>query len=342
MTPPLLLTAVLAGSAMFPGSALDPLKAPLGGISSLRYEAKTHTLYALPDRGPGDGTVAYTPRILVFDVVSTAPLKLELKRAVPFKDAAGETFSGLITSPRGHIDPEGLVLGPDDTLFVSEEYGPFIYQFKRDGTFLRRVSPPEQYLPDGQRGRTTNRGLEGLCMTPSGKRLVAVLQSPLAQDGGKQGRTGRLLAYDLPLAADPKPKEYTFDMVDASVYAEQGLKQSHFGINEIVALDEDSFLVLERDNRGFNAGEEPDEKPVYKRLIRLDLQKDGTAKRTPWLDLLQPLRDGGVDLDTVAPKFESIEWGPDQDGARTLWTAVDNDFRAKVPTHVFLLRLPKN
>jgi len=34
-------------------------------------------------------------------------------------------------------------------------------------------------------GRVANKGMEGLALTPNGKRLVGVMQAPLIQDGGK-------------------------------------------------------------------------------------------------------------------------------------------------------------
>src|SRR6478609_3670745 len=86
-------------------------------------------------------------------------------------------------------------------------------------------------------GRLTNKGMEGLAITPDGRTLVGAMQSPLIQDGGdvKGGitrivtidiKTGWMHEYAYQLDADPAFKKTT--------------------ISEIVAINNTDFLVDER------------------------------------------------------------------------------------------------
>jgi Esterase-like activity of phytase len=65
-------------------------------------------------------------------------------------------------------DPEGLVVLKDGTFWVSDEYGPFITHFSRDGRAIERLSPTDGTLPRELLEREPNKGMEGLTITPDG------------------------------------------------------------------------------------------------------------------------------------------------------------------------------
>lgn len=82
----------------------------------------------------------------------------------------------------------------DGNLWVSDEYGPFIYYVSAAGEFLSAIEPPRAILPldtNGQRfftsaqdpatGRVANQGYEALTTTPDNKYLYAMLQSATVQ-----------------------------------------------------------------------------------------------------------------------------------------------------------------
>ena len=110
--------------------------------------------------------------------------------------AAGQN-SGFAGNAR--LDPESIrVSNNGNSVFVSDEYGPYIYQFDR-ATGQRIASftlPSNLYVaspnPVGgtetstnTSGRTDNKGMEGLAITPDGKTLVGIMQAPLIQDPKK-------------------------------------------------------------------------------------------------------------------------------------------------------------
>jgi hypothetical protein len=40
------------------------------------------------------------------------------------------------------FDPEGVVVTSDGTFIISDEYGPYIYEFNRQGHLVRRIPAP--------------------------------------------------------------------------------------------------------------------------------------------------------------------------------------------------------
>lgn len=289
------MNAMLASYHVFAGTKKDRYDDPFGGVSSLRFEGKRMLL--LSDRGPGDGTVPYAPR---FHVLEDG----KITDTVRFRDAKGKLFSGLIETKKTRLDSEGLAV-KDGELWVADEYEPTVHKFDMKGRLKKTLKIPKHYAE-----RVDNRGFEGLCFTPGGK-LATLLQSPLPRDGGKKGVTTRLLVFD-----EERVEEFLVEL------ARPGLM-----FNELVALSESEFVLLERDNEGLGEGTRAE----YKRLVRLELLGNGKSKRSDYLDLLPVLAAGGFPAEKLPAKFESVELGPD--GA--LWVATDNDFKDSIPTYIF-------
>ena len=125
------------------------------------------TFYLLPDRGYNvSGTTDYRARLyklsIAFKPVADAAAMPEAERqrsvvatiadTIPLTDAAGQSLTGLDPveggvrpaaggfpdlpqAATGHvaIDAEAIVLMPDGSFFISDEYGPYIYRFSADG-----------------------------------------------------------------------------------------------------------------------------------------------------------------------------------------------------------------
>jgi hypothetical protein len=95
-------------------------------------------------------------------------------------------------------DSEGLVALADGSFWVSDEYGPFITHFDRNGTEIERLSPwgadaghnvdTAHPLPAELTLRTKNKGMEGLTVTPDGRTLVGIMQSALTCQARRRSR----------------------------------------------------------------------------------------------------------------------------------------------------------
>ena len=218
---------------------------------------------------------------------------------LPSATYEGDGFGGEGPGDRRiSLDSEGLVVARDQSFWVSDEYGPYIYRFSPEGRMLQAIQPPNAYLPrrngslsfasddppiydpddevvpeDVESGRANNQGFEGLTISENGQRLYALTQSALAQDGGTgnpERRQARLLEYRISGGNAVYQAEY---VVTLPVFngGETVAAQS-----EIYALAKDQFLVLARDS-GRGRGQD-DTESLYRRADVLDISRATNIK----------------------------------------------------------------
>ncbi len=327
----------------------------VGFFSDLYYDPNRQQWWGLSDRGPGGGTISYEPRVQRFTLdvnsVSGAISTFTIAETILFRDASNQPFNGLAPSPSSTLgkalDPEGFVILPKSGNFlVSDEYGPSLYEFDRNGSFLRAFETPAGLLPrngagdpnyasdaGNTAGRRSNRGFEGLAVSPDGRYAYAVLQSALLDEGGSgNGRFSRIVKFDIDTGKAVAQYAYLLDR--------SGQGQ---GISALVALNDSQFLVLERNNRGLGIGAtlaSPD-KLVY--LIDLSTASDVSGVTIPASGTTLPAGVVGVnkvakliDLaantlaaigNKVPEKWEGLSFGPRlADGSFLLVAGTDNDY----------------
>ncbi len=250
------------------------------------------------------------------------------------------------------LDPEGIRVSRDgQSVFISDEYGPYIYQFDlMTGKRIKSLALPNNLAvsllsPQGQVeidhnsvGRVANKGMEGLAITPDGKMLVGIVQANLEQD--KKGSL-RIVTFDVNSGVT---HEYAYQLTDGS------------GASEILAVNNHQFLVDERDGNGMgdkplitDTASEAKVKKLY--LIDLEGAQDVTniagpnadlshyavtKNPIPFLDIVSKLNGAPAHIDKhlIPSKLEGIAFGQDVviDGVtkHTLYVANDNDFLATI------------
>src|ERR1700741_1967783 len=169
--PPSLTPGItLVGKGVVSGSALDTSgltgnicqegapancvpKAIFGGFGSdLTYTGHDNVFIAAPDRGPFDGLtdVPYLDRFYVLHITTDleAPfpnIQTRLLDTRFLKDQGGQNFVGAAVSLANRLDPEGIRVSPEGTFYVSDEYGPYIFEFNRQGHLIRRIEVPAKF-----------------------------------------------------------------------------------------------------------------------------------------------------------------------------------------------------
>lgn len=254
------------------------------------------------------------------------------------------------------FDTEGMRVSNDGrSVFISDEYGPYVYQFDRaTGERIRFFTLPPGFAvahPNtttasetgsagtvaNTSGRIANKGMEGLAITPDGRTLVGAMQSPLIQDGGTAtGVFTRIVVIDIQTGAVTHQYAYKLESVSGSA------------ISEILAVNDHQFLVDERDGTGFETANNANSDAVEKKLFEIDLNGATDVSKltsltgatftpvtkTLFLDVVQALVTAGfadaTHPDNIPSKLEGIAFGPDLEingqTKHTLFLTNDNDF----------------
>ncbi len=365
-TPQAAPTLIATGSV--PGNATDKsgLTDSVGGIphntfgsfgSGIDYTGKDNLYIAVNDRGPNDGDSQYKDRFhtlkitidpaaksLSVDCVSTTLLTNESGQNLT---GSFEAFDAANSDQALRYDPEAVRILKNGNLLISDEYGPFIYLFSPQGKRLKSIPVPDLFkitkpaadkkteTKQNKKGRVTNKGFEGLALSPDQSKIYAVLQAPLIQDGGKSGRYVRILEADLNTGVT---RQFALQRPDNDAE-----------YNEILAVDDHRFLLIERDGE---AGSDAKRKTI----VTLDLKNASDissiaslsnstlppgikpAIPQPFIDLLNPAY--GLKGGTFPEKVEGLTFGPIlPDGRKTLLVTSDNDLKTNAPTHIWVFAI---
>lgn len=340
--------AIIEASGELSATTRDRQGDTVGGIGSgIVYDQKNDTYLCVSDRGPGDGTLPYRPRYVVLKIAEQSDrLEPRVVESVIFRDEKGTAMTGLIPDDpasliprmkdgRTCIDPEAIALAPDDTLYITDEYGPYLYQFRRDGTMLRRIELPKRFTPLTAKGhpdftdkakltsgRNINQGPEGMCLLPDGKTAALIFQSGLMQEGGRAAPSTPIILIDLETGAPVA--EYLYEFATEIPGTGKPLKAGTLSVNDISPLSDKRFLVLERDSTGRNG--DPKAKPAtYKSVWLIEL---GSPVKKKFLFNLAGLAQNPA---TLNAKWEGIAILPGGDNKEvTIMMTADNDFLAPV------------
>lgn len=337
-------TAV-AESLKFLGATTIPNDAQVdgtlvGGLSGLDFNtALGQWVIISDDKSDKAPARFYLARI---DLSAGAP-KVTLEHAVTLQQADGKPYPN--AKAGGEVpDPESIRFDPDGkALWWTSEgdrklgLSPFVRETGLDGRFMANLAMPPIFTmnKDQEHGPRHNLSFEGLSFTPKGDALWLGMESALYEDGpiatttagtvarfSKFDRGGKLLAQ----------VAYPVDPIQAVPTG----KNADNGVSEVLAVDDNRLLVLER-----SGVEGADGKWVmYIRLYEADaggatdiaaIPALADAKYQPMSKRLLVDFSKLPELGSAAlPKIDNIEgvsFGPDlPNGHRSLVLVSDNNF----------------
>jgi hypothetical protein len=237
---------LLGELSLAPG--LAPEGVPVGGLSGLAYEPAVDLYYAISDDRAEHGPARFYSLAVELDNGRMRTRRAQVLDVRTLSDGPERPFAP------GTVDPEGIALGQASTLYVASEGNanagipPFVRRFAFDGTALDALPVPDYFHPGEGRGVRQNEAFESLTLTPDGAKLFTATEGALRQDGpspdGERGGLARILRYDL-LSGRPEAEFlYPLDRIGVTPRGSEAFAVN--GLVELVALDEDRLLALER------------------------------------------------------------------------------------------------
>jgi hypothetical protein len=237
---PALTTFNFTNSSTIAAGTLDANGNPIGGLSGITYDAANNVYYVISD----GRNIAGSPGLARF-------YTFNLAIALNTGNLGGVTLTGLTTIGNpppfapNTSDTEGIAF-VNGNLYISSEGAfngttptaqPFINRFALTGNQNGVLPIPGKFAATaGTTGILDNRGFESLSVTPNQLFLFTATENALKQDGSAatatNGSPSRILRYDLTTGLPDREFLYNTDAGN--------------GISEILALDNNTLLVLER------------------------------------------------------------------------------------------------
>ncbi|MDX2212814.1 MAG: phytase [Oculatellaceae cyanobacterium bins.114] len=320
----------------------------VGGLSGITYDAATNRYYSIADdRSQINPARFYTLSIDLSDgELDTGDVDFET--VTTLLNGSGVPFPAL------SLDPEGIGLSTDGTLYISSEgdanagVAPFVNEFSLTGQQLSTLPIPNRYLPTATNGIRNNLAFESLTISPDGRYLYTATENALKQDGPAAGldqeSLSRILKYDLTTGALVQEYVYVTEPV-----ADQPVPAGSFSTNglvDLLAIDTSgTLLALER---SFSNG-------VGNTVKLFEIRTQGALDVSSLDDLF--FEEGGIpfeidpavskrelldfaDLGLTPDNLEGITFGPRlADGRQSLIVVSDNNFASTQTTQFIALAL---
>lgn len=344
---------VPAGTAGTPNGTATQL----GGLSGVTYDAANNRYFAISDDRAENGPARFYTFTADLSAGSLGS-GVQFTNATPIRQADGSLYARL------SLDPEGIALTKNNTVFISSEgeanaaagrvTNPFVNEYGLDGSLLRSLPVPVKFQPRFQdtngngvidagdtqtSGIRNNLAFESLTITPSNKTLFTATENALFQDGAvasvTSGSRSRILQYNL-LSGQPE-KEYLYEVDPVAQAPNPATAFSTNGLVDLLALDDRGTLLAVE--RSFSTGVPGTGNTI--KIYEISLQGATDISAYESLTSLTPaqlaaiapvqkrllLNLNDLDLPTGTDNIEGITFGPKlPDGRQSIVLVSDNNF----------------
>ena len=330
----------LVGSYLLPESSAGDTGHSIAGLSGAWYDDASRVLFVASD-------LRDRPALLMMDVEVAPVVRLVPRGFTRVERAVAQRtldLEGVAPARNGHLflTSEGEEINPDRP-------SPGIFEYDRDGRFVRRLALPSAYW-----GMRSNLGLEGLSMSPDGRWLYAATESALRQDGPlasvDAGAVTRILAYDV--VSGGATREFAYRTEPVPRLSGTAQARGDNGISEILAIAPDELLVLERSYVEETGPGARSVNTIRIYHVRLTPAAEITGRWSLAADAPKAVlkKTLVLDLATVAPQFvdrlrnlenfEAMTFGPLlPDGRRTLLLISDDNASDQQVTALVVLAI---
>ena len=319
------------------------LRWPFGGISGLDYHPGQNRFYAISDNRATIGDARYYTFSLADNFV--------------LEDLEEISLLGVDGGPYlpETVDPESIRYHPAGWFVWSSElpeHRPNVYVTSTDDGATSILELPDHIYPGKHehRGARSNKFVEGLSFSPDYKYLIMALEGPLIQDGmppdTDRGATTRILVFETETLQAVAEHLYRLDPIPLP--AEDGSKLHDNGVSEILALDRETLLVLERSGRHLANHEFAYDVRLYcvdlrgaSSIPKADASANYRPERADDVAKKRQVRitDRGVVV-RLQDNFEAMTLGPEKKTGRSLYLLSDNNFKESTETLLLVLQIP--
>ena len=324
----------------------------VGGLSAISYDVGRQVYYVISDdRSARNPARFYTVRIMFPDNKLGS---VDWVDTTPLLDKSGSEFPSLApnaTPPVIPPDPEGIAFDERrQQLYWSSEgeriedrtrpllLNPWVRVAGLDGDFRGEFTLPAVLdMSADDTGARQNHGVEGLTLAPDGNSLWAAMEAPGYNDGEPptqgHGALTRITKFDVDTGAPTAQFAYPLDSVSSGMGGDNGL-------SDLVALDDDNFLVIERGYGTF----------VVARIYRASTTQADNVLDRPSLTGVPPKvmsKELMADLSKLPelPHLDNVEGitlGPRlSDGRQSVVLVTDDNFNAQQVTQFYAFAIER-
>lgn len=275
---------------------------PVQGFSGVQFGSTCNSYTMLADNGFGSkyNSIDYLLRLYQITpdpiTVDGGSGTIHVDDYIQLSDPAGlipffiaREFSGDRMLTGFDFDLESFVIDAYGTIWIGEEFGPYLLHFDSAGRLLEAPIPtpnfddatpfvqapqnPERLASAPQPGASseanlrTSRGFEGMAVSPDGMTLYPMLEGTVV--GDPEGSV-RIYEFDV------------FSKAYSDTLRLYQLDDPSHAIGDFTVINENEFLVIERDGR---SGDDAEFKKIFK-IDLSNLDENGFVSKEEVVDLL--------------------------------------------------------
>lgn len=319
----------------------------VGGLSGIDYDPRSVSWVVISDDPSVNSPARYYTLDFTYDQDSIDTL--EIQAAITLLQANGEPYPN--AEEGGNVpDLEAIRFDPEsDALwYVSEgsaEAGidPFVAVTEPDGPLIASMVPAMFEVSDSEeRGPRGNMAFEGLTFAADGESLWVAMEGPLYQDG--EPPTVDTTAFSRITNIDREGKVLRQVAYEIDQLPVTSAGSATIGVTEILAIDDDRLLVLQRGGIEKSTLFET-RIEYYVKVYEVDVEGatdvsgivalDGEAFQPVRKRLVIDVNAAGVDR---VDNIEGMSWGPElENGNRSLVLVSDDNFNEDQVTQLIVL-----